>query len=387
MDADDRAESPDTTRRRLLATAGLAAGTGLAGCASLPGFGGDGPSEAPGLDAFRGSGPLVSARPEPGGTRIADLPDLAGDLTLYLGGGESGLYTDLIGLLEETYPEFSVSPRTDSSASLANTIVEEMQGSGSPADVFWAVDAGSLGVVADAGHTTELPADAVSAVPEQFRPDNRWVGVAGRARAVPYNTDELDESDIPGTVADFPDATQLRDAVGWAPTYGAFQSFVTAMRVLRGRDTTKQWLQGMLDLGVTEYNDEWFVSNAVADGEIAAGFANHYYAIRVMASRSDAPIDLAFTSGDAGALVNASGAAVVEGTDQSDLATNFVRHLLSAEAQEFFATRTFAYPMIPDVEPVGDLPTVEELSPPDVPLTALSDLQPTLELLREVGVL
>jgi iron(III) transport system substrate-binding protein len=384
MDSSD-AVTRSVTRRRLLAGTGVAAGLGLAGCISR--LTDDGSTAAPGLGSFRGSGPLVESRPEPGGTPIADLPDLSGDLTVYLGGGEGGLYVELLDLLERTYPDFSVDPRTDSSASLANTIVTEKEGDDSPADVFWAVDAGSLGVVADAGYTTDLPADAISSVPEQFRPDGQWVGVAGRARAIPYNTDELSASDVPDSVRAFPDTGALQGAMGWAPTYGAFQSFVTAMRALRGEEPTKQWLQGMLDAGVQEYPDEFLTSNAVADGEIAAGFANHYYALRVMASRSDAPIDLAFTSGDAGALVNASGAAIIEGTDSTDLATNFVRHLLSAEAQEFFATRTFAYPMIPDVQPVGGLPTIEELNPPDLSLSALSDLEPTLELMREVGVL
>ena len=143
----------------------------------------------------------------------------------------------------------------------------------------------------------------------------------------------------------------------------------------------------MVDAGVSEYNDEFLVSNAVAEGEVAAGLANHYYALRVQASRPDAPIDLAFTAGDAGALVNVAAAAVLAPSDAGDLARTFVRHLLTVEAQEFFATRTYAYPTIPGVPPVGGLPPIDELDPPTLDLTELSDVQPTLELLRETGVL
>jgi iron(III) transport system substrate-binding protein len=175
--------------------------------------------------------------------------------------------------------------------------------------------------------------------------------------------------------------------MGWAPTYGAFQAFVTAMRLQEGEERTKAWLQNMLDAGVTEYNNEFLVSNAAADGELQAGFANHYYALRVQAARPDSPLELAFTSGDAGALINVAGTAVLSASDQQDLANTFVRHLLSAEAQEFFATRTYAYPMIPGVPPVGDLPSIDELNPPDIDLSQLSDIGPTVELMREVGVL
>jgi len=43
--------------------------------------------------------------------------------------------------------------------------------------------------------------------------------------------------------------------------------------------------------------------------------------------------------------------------------------------------------MISGVQPVGDLPTIDELNPPEIDLTKLSDVEPTLELMREVGVL
>jgi len=68
------------------------------------------------------------------------------------------------------------------------------------------------------------------------------------------------------------------------------------------------------------------------------------------------------------------------------LAENFIRHLLSAEAQDYFARSTFEYPLIPDVEPIGDLPTIDELDVPDIDLTELSDLEPTIDLMREAGV-
>ena len=384
--------SSSLRRRRFLATGAAAAVGALAGCNGLPGGNGGGGSGGSGdgggtvsLSSFRGSGPLVENRASLSGTRIADLPDLSGELTIYLGGGEGGLYRDLLAMFSQIYPDFTARPREGGTAQLANTIIEE--GENTPADVFWAVDAGSLGAVDEAGMTADLSGDVVESVPEEFHPTGRWVGTAGRARSVPYNTNALSAADIPDTVMDFPETEALTEAMGWAPTYGAFQAFVTAMRLIEGESATREWLQGMLDGGVTEYPDEFLTSNAVADGEINAGFANHYYALRVRSARSNAPLDLAFTSGDAGALINIAGAAVVQGTDQSELAQNFVRHLLTVEAQEFFATRTFAYPMIPGVPPVGGLPTIDELNPPSIDLQELANVEPTLQLMRDVGVL
>jgi iron(III) transport system substrate-binding protein len=379
---------------------GAAGVAGLAGCGNQTstedpdgtdtGDGGDGGTTATGdptdISNFRGSGPLVEQRGQPGGTSITDLPDLSGTLNFYLGGGEGGLYLELIEKFETIYPDFETESRLESSSNLANTIIEESEAGTSPADLFLAVDAGSVVAVADAGATTTLPSAVTDTVPSDFRTD-QWIGFAGRARAMPYNTNQLSASDLPDTVQEIPEMGSLSDAVGWAPTYGAFQSFVTAMRLLRGPDVTRQWLTDMQDLGVQTYPDEFRVSNAVADGGLATGFANHYYALRVLNSRANAPIDLHFTSGDAGALINVSSATIIDGTDQQELAENFIRHLLSAEAQEFFATRTFAYPTVPEVQPPGGLPTADELNPPDIDLTELSDIQPTLQLLRETNVL
>lgn len=379
-----------TDRRKFLA--GLA-GTGLVGVAGCGGNGDDTPTGTGGDNGtvgsaefaeFRGSGALAEGRGDIGGTRIADLPDLSGELTVYLGGGEGGLYRDLITKLENIYPDFSATPRESGTAEAANTLISE--GGATPADVFWSVDAGSLSAVAKEGLTEQLPSEVTDSVPDEFHPNNDWVGIAGRARAVPYNTNVLSEDDIPDTVMEFPEQ-DFASEMGWAPTYGAFQAFVTAMRLQEGREPTKTWLENMLEAGVSEYNNEFLVSNAAADGELQAGFANHYYALRVQASRPDSPLELAFTSGDAGALINAAGAAVLSASQETELANNFVRHLLSSEAQEFFATRTYAYPMIPGVPPVGGLPTIDELNPPEIDLSKLSNIGPTVELMREVGVL
>jgi iron(III) transport system substrate-binding protein len=143
----------------------------------------------------------------------------------------------------------------------------------------------------------------------------------------------------------------------------------------------------MQEQGIRTYDNELLVANAVASGELSAGFTNHYYSRLVFEERPDAPIDIAFTQGDAGALVNCSGAEIVQGTENEELAANFVHHLLSIEAQEFLCTRGYEYPLLPSVPPVGDLPTIDQLNPPNFNLAKLSNLEPTLRLLRATGAL
>jgi iron(III) transport system substrate-binding protein len=361
-----------TDRRTFLAGATAAAGIGLAGCTDLLSDDGDDPE--PGLI---GSG--RADRSEPGGTPMAELPDLSGELNLYSGRNEF-LVGRLVDHIEGLYDDFEITPRYRDSVDLVNTIVNE--GENTSADVFFSVNAGALGALADEGRARTLSDDVLELVDPSFRTDS-WVGTSGRARTVPYNTEALSESDLPTDIMAY---EEFEGDLGWAPGYGSCQAFVTAMRILEGEDRTRQWLQGVVDSGIEQYNDEFRVCKAIADGEIDAGFTNHYYIQRVLDGNPDAPIATQFTEGDAGVVFNVAGAAVVDATDQPDLAENFLRHLLSAEAQEFFAVETFEYPMIDEVDPVGNLPPASDLEVPDLDLSQLSDLEPTIDLMRDVGI-
>jgi iron(III) transport system substrate-binding protein len=367
-----------TDRRTFLAGAATAGAVGLAGCSGILGNG-EGNGNGNGDSPIGQIGSGRAGRGTPGGTPMAEMPDLEGELTLYSGRGEF-LVGDLISYIEDLYDDFSLTVRYAGSTDLVNQIINE--GQGTPADVFYSVNAGSLGALTDADRTQALPDEVLNMVREEFRTDE-WVGTSGRARSVPYNTDAYSGSDLPSDIMAYPD---FEGDLGWAPSYGSCQAFVTAMRIIEGEDATRQWLEGVVESGITSYPDEFVTCQAIADGEIDAAFTNHYYIQRVLDGSPDAPIATAFTEGDAGAVFNVAGATVTDAASDATLASNFVRHLLSAEAQDYFARSTFEYPLVNEVEPIGDLPTIDELDVPDIDLTQLSDLEPTIDLMREVGI-
>lgn len=319
---------------------------------------------------------------------MAAMPDLSGELTVYSGRGEF-LVGRLMQFIREQYPDLTLDVRYGTAADLANQIRTE--GQATRADAFFTVNAGILGLLAGEDRLQPLPEDVLALGRSGYQdPDGLWIGTSGRVRSIPYNTEALDADELPDDILAFSEQEFLADELGWAVTYGSFQGFVTVMRILNGEQRTRAWLRRMVDLGTQEYSSEFRVAQAVADGEIHAGLTNHYYVVRVLDARPDAPLDMTFTENDAGSFFNVAGAGVVEGTANADLASNFVRHLLSAEAQDYFArSATFEYPMIPEVEPIDRLPDFDELDPPDLDLAefARADINETIDLMEEVGVL
>ena len=90
---------------------------------------------------------------------VDNLPKLKGDLTLYLGRGEGGLYENVLQAIQKKNPDFNLAIRRGPTAALANTIVAEAKAGVRRADLFWAVDSGAIGLVTDAGLAKPLPSD------------------------------------------------------------------------------------------------------------------------------------------------------------------------------------------------------------------------------------
>ncbi len=308
-----------------------------------------------------------------------DLPALRGDLSVYLGRGEGGLYKEIVEAIRERSPELSLEIRRGSSSGLANTLVAEGRHGGARADLFWSIDASSLGHVVDEGLARPVPASLHEPLPEAFRFE-AFAPISGRVRSIAYNPERVRKEELPERIMDLAD-TDLQ--VGWAPSYGACQSFLTAMRLLEGDEATRDWMAAIQGQA-RAYAGELGAVTAVAQGEVDLALANHYYTLRLKEGQPEIPLELAFTRGDAGSLVNTAGAALLS---DSETAVDFVRYLHSREVQRFLAEQAFEIPLASGVESPSGIPAVADLEPPDLDLTRLGDIQPTLKLMREVGVL
>ena len=305
----------------------------------------------------------------------------AADLVIYSGRSEA-LIAALIAEFEAEQ-DWIIHVRYGQTAELAATILEE--GGNSPADVFFAQDAGALGVLARAGRLQRLPEELSAAVPPAFRSaQDQWVGISGRARVLVYHPDRVAPHELPSQWDDLLDPA-WRGRLGWAPANGSFQAFVTAMRVTRGLDETRAWLLGMRDLRTRSYARNTPIIWAVAAGEVDAGLVNHYY-LHALAQQRGEPLPIRNHYLDE-VLVNVAGVGILDTSPRTEAALAFIQFLLSERAQRFFTEETFEYPLAGSAVPHPDLPPLSTLQTPDLDLDDLDDLEPTLRLLQECNIL
>jgi iron(III) transport system substrate-binding protein len=304
-------------------------------------------------------------------------------VTLY-----SGRIAPIINPAIKQYEEASgvdVRTRFGDSPALAATLTEE--GKNSPADLFFAQDAGSLDAVEKQDLLLELPADILEMVPKQYRSaTGHWVGVTGRSRIIAYG-EKVQESELPDSPLALTDK-KWKGRVGWAPTNASLQGYITALRLVEGEDVARKWLEGMVANDVQVYDSNIPVRDAVAKGEIDIGLINHYYVAEAVAEDPDYPVKAHFPPDDLGSLINVAGVGVLASAgEDKEHALDFVRQMLSRETQTYFADSSKEYPLAAGVKAPAELTPLADIPAPRVDLAKLGDLQGTLKLMRDTGAL
>lgn len=227
----------------------------------------------------------------------------------------------------------------------------------SPADVIITVDAGRLYRAAEAG--LFQPAgieDALESIPASLRhPDDLWFGFATRARVIAYARDRVDPAQIQ-TYQDLADPRFAGRVCVRSSNNVYNQSLLAALIERLGPEAAESWARGVVEnMARPPQGGDIDQIRAVAAGDCDVALVNHYYWARI--ARSDNPADRAVAEATAlifpsqqsgGTHVNVSGAGLAVGAPNADNAREFLRFLLSEEAQRAFAELTNEFPAVPD---------------------------------------
>ena len=299
----------------------------------------------------------------------------------------SGRTEELVGPLLQRFQDESgidVDVRYGSSPEMAATILTE--GANSPADLFYSQDPASLGSVAEL--LAPLPAEILNLVPESFSdPDGRWVGITVRSRVLAFNPELLPESELPQSYRDLVDP-EWSGRFGIAPTNGSFVTFVAAMILLEGDETTREWLEGIAANNPVTFDGNSPIASAIDAGDLELGLINHYYLMELAAEQGSITAQNHFFSeADAGSLVMPSGIGILETAKNPDAAEHLIEFLLSPESQAYFAETNFEYPVIAGGPAPAGLPPLETLVTPTLRSDELaSALDRATDLIAAAGL-
>jgi iron(III) transport system substrate-binding protein len=302
----------------------------------------------------------------------------------------SGRHYDVEKAFEQFQEETGIKVEflTGNDAELRERIAAE--GDETEADVYLTVDAGNLASAAEDGIFQPMTdADELrEVIPANYRdPDDLWFGLAIRARTIIYNTDLLEESEVPTTYEELADPAWKGKVCLRNANNPYNQSLVASMIAIDGREKTLETLEGWAANAETFGNDVELIE-AMDAGLCEVGIANHYYLARAIDEDPDLLVDLIWANqGAGGTHINVSGGGITKYADHPDLAQQFLTWL-ATDGQNVLVDSNFEFPASTEAEPAQLL--VDEFGVDferqDVSASEYGKLNPeAVELMDEAG--
>jgi iron(III) transport system substrate-binding protein len=306
-------------------------------------------------------------------------------ITLY-NGQHTQLTSSLVAAFEKA-TGITVQIKTDDSAVLADQIVQE--GDASPADVYISENSPELMNLQRRGLLTQLPQSILGQVPKGYRsPAGNWVGMALRVSSLVYSPAHVPRSQLPASLLDMAQP-QWKGKIAIAPADSDFPPIVAAVIATHGEAAARTWLAG-LKRNARIYQDEESIVAAVNRGDVATGVINQYYWYRLRLELGAKAIHSAlyyFAPGDVGAVINISGAAILESTKHQKNAERFVSFLVSKDGQQIISkSDDFEYLVRPGIAPNAALPPLARIGHTSLSVASLGNGALAAQLIRQAGL-
>ena len=343
--------------------------------------------------AIAGGAALCGLLAACGGSSGSDPGSDPAGQTITLYSGQHEQTTNQLAAAFEKATGIKVSIRSDDEDVLADQIA--LQGSHSPADVFFTENTPPLESLQDKGLLAKLPPATLARVPAAYSSaQGDWVGVSARTSVLIYNPSLIAASQLPAHVSQLADP-KYHGKLAIAPQETDFQPIVTAYLRAYGRAAAISWLKALKANAEGHlYPDNETIATQVNRGAIAFGVVNQYYFYRMQAEIGTAQTHARiahFAPRDPGYVIDVSGAAVVRATQHLAAAQKFVAFLVSKQGQEIIASPrrslSFEYPIASGVTTLAPETPFAQLRPSSITLADLGDGSVAIAVMRAAGLL
>jgi iron(III) transport system substrate-binding protein len=306
-------------------------------------------------------------------------------LTLYNGQHEQT--TNQLVAAFEKQTGITVKVRNNDEAVLTNQILSE--GSASPADLIYTENSPALEKLQENGVLAPVDPSTLGKVPAKYNsPKGDWVGVSARVNVLVYNTNQLPASQVPTSIMDLANP-KWKGKLALAQGETDFQPIVTSIVKRYGKHAALTWLEAIkANAGSNIYPDNESLVSQVNKGQAEIGVINSYYWYRQRDQVGSAGMHSAIaylSPGDAGYVVDISGAGVLKSSKNQAEAQKFLAFLVSAKGQEIIAhDDSWEYPIGSGVTTARDQKPFDTLQPAPLTIADLGDGATAIALLQQV---
>ncbi|HXA32535.1 MAG TPA: iron ABC transporter substrate-binding protein [Acidimicrobiales bacterium] len=322
-----------------------------------------------------------------GSTLAACGSSASGSTTLTLYNGQHEQTTNELVAAFEKQTGITVKVRNGDEDVLGNQILQE--GSGSPADLFYAENSPVLEKLQENGALAPVDPSTLNRVPSKFNsPKGDWVGVSARVNVVVYNTNQLKSDQVPTSIMDLANP-KWKGKLALAQGETDFQPIVTSIVTTYGKQAALTWLKAIkANAGNNIYPNNESLVDQINKGRAEIGIINSYYWYRLQDQVGSAGMHSAisyFAPGDAGYVVDVSGAAVLNSSKNKAAAQKFLAFMVSSKGQEIIAhDDSWEYPLGSGVTTARQQKPFSQLQPAPLTIAQLGDGATAVALLQEV---
>lgn len=324
------------------------------------------------LALVAGAGLFVTACSEPSESGSSSQAAAEGDtvtLTVYTSEPEEKV-DEINAAFMEANPDIEVEVYRAGTGDLNARIATEKETGEIEADVLWAADAPTFEKYVADGDLAKLDGvEADDVIDEAKSDDNYYIGTRIIPTVIAYNTEVLEQDQLPESWADLTDDKYLEKIVMPDPAVSGAAAF-NASAWKNNEELGEEWL---VELGknkpmIAKSNGP--TSQEIASGGRPLGVVVDYL-VRDLAD-AGSPVEVIYPQD--GAPYITEPAAIFESSDQKDAATRYLNFLLSEEGQKLAVEQNYL-PVREDVGTPKGAPALDETKLMDLDLEVITSDQ------------
>lgn len=318
------------------------------------------------ITAVGASAALLAACAEPTESEDATAPTGGGDegetttLTVYTSEPE-----DKVDEINEAFtsanPDIEVEVYRAGTGDLNARIAAEKESGSIEADILWAADAPTFETYAAAGDLVELQdIDTADLIDEAIGADNFYVGTRIIPTVIAYNTEVVDEADLPQSWAELTDEAYADQLVMPDPAVSGAAAF-NASVWKNNEELGEEWITALGQNQPMIAQSNGPTSQEIAGGGRPIGVVVDYLVRDLNAEGS--PIEVIYPTEGAPYVTEPAGVFADSGNQEA--AERYINFLLSTEAQEIAVEQNYL-PVREDVgtpEGAPELAEIELMTP------------------------